>query len=62
MGNTKIRPMYGYKRITAMVNRVRKALELPKVNKKHIYRVMKAREIHLPRQCCLVLAPEIKHE
>jgi len=45
----EMRSTYGYKRVTAMVNRVRKALELPKVNKKRIYRVMKARGLMLPK-------------
>lgn len=43
------RPTYGYKRVTAMVNRLRKSLMLPKVNKKRIYRVMKLNGLLLPK-------------
>ena len=44
-----IRSTYDYKRVTAIVNRVRVALELSKVNKKGVYRVMKARGLMLPK-------------
>jgi len=37
----KARLTYGYKRVTAMLNRQRSILMLPRVNKKRIYRVMK---------------------
>lgn len=43
------RPTYGYKRVTAMVNKIRRALDLSKVNKKRIYRVMKANGLMLPK-------------
>ena len=43
------RPTYGYKRVTAMVNKLRLALDLSKVNKKRIYRVMKASGLMLPK-------------
>lgn len=36
----KIRPTYGYKRVTAMVNKRRKAAGLSKLNRKRIYRIM----------------------
>lgn len=36
----KDRPTYGYKRITAMINRKRKKKGLDKLNKKRIYRIM----------------------
>lgn len=36
----KIRPSYGYKRVTAMINRKRRSLNLPIYNKKRIFRVM----------------------
>jgi putative transposase len=45
----KIRPTYGYKRVTTMVNRMRASLDLEKVNKKRIYRVMKAKGLILPK-------------
>ena len=35
-----IRPSYGYKRVTAMINKARKLKELPRYNRKRIYRVM----------------------
>jgi putative transposase len=43
------RPTYGYKRVTAMVNRIRVALGLKKVNKKRIYRIMKVNGLLLPK-------------
>ena len=45
----KIRPTYGYKRVTAMVNRIRLALGLTRLNKKRIYRVMKTSGLMLPK-------------
>lgn len=43
------RPTYGYKRVTAMVNQIRKGLDLSRVNKKRIYRIMKACGLLLPK-------------
>lgn len=43
------RPTYGYKRVTALVNRIRRALDLPRVNRKRVYRVMKANGLMLPK-------------
>jgi len=34
------RPSYGYKRVTSMINRVRKKSGLKSYNKKRIYRIM----------------------
>jgi len=44
-----LRPTYGYKRVTAMVNKLRKSLDYPKVNRKRIYRVMKMNGLLLPK-------------
>lgn len=43
------RPTYGYKRITAMVNRLRSSKGLHRYNKKRIYRVMKLNGLLLPQ-------------
>ena len=45
----KIRPTYGYKRVTAMVNIKRKVIFLSKINKKRISRVMKKFGLMLPK-------------
>lgn len=45
----KIRPTYGYKRITAMINRKRKCDSLGKINKKRVYRIMKINGLILPK-------------
>lgn len=45
----KLRPTYGYKRVTAMINRQRSLSNLPKLNKKRIYRVMKLNGLMLPK-------------
>lgn len=45
----KIRSTYGYKRVTAMLNKHRKILNLPQVNKKRVYRVMKINGLLLPK-------------
>ena len=37
----RVRPSYGYKRVTAMVNKVRIIRGLNRLNKKRIYRIMK---------------------
>jgi putative transposase len=44
-----LRPTYGYKRVTAMVNKLRKSLGHNKVNKKRIYRIMKINGLLLPK-------------
>lgn len=46
----KARPTYGYKRVTAMLNRQRVDLGLSRYNKKRIYRIMKTKGILLPKQ------------
>lgn len=46
----KARPTYGYKRVTAMLNRQRVELGLDKYNKKRIYRIMKVKGAILPKQ------------
>lgn len=43
------RPTYGYKRVTRMVNRVRLTLDLPIINKKRVYRIMKMHGLLLPK-------------
>ena len=35
------RPSYGYKRVTAMLNRTRRNSDSPLINKKRVYRIMK---------------------
>jgi hypothetical protein len=45
----KIRPTYGHKRVTAMVNSKRNAISLGKINKKRIFRVMKKNGLMLPK-------------
>ena len=45
----KLRPTYGYKRVTAMVNRLRYSLKLAKLNRKRIYRIMKINGLLLPK-------------
>lgn len=45
----KQRPSYGYKRVTAILNKQREALKLPRVNKKRIYRIMKICGLLLPK-------------
>lgn len=46
----KARPTYGYKRVTAMLNRQRIDLGMEKYNKKRIYRIMKTKGVILPKQ------------
>lgn len=41
------RPTYGYKRITAMLNRKRVARDLKKINRKRIYRIMEMNDLLL---------------
>lgn len=43
------RPTYGYKRVTAMVNKARYLLKQSPVNKKRIFRVMKMNGLILPK-------------
>lgn len=43
------RPSYGYKRVTAMLNRQRLELRLPRYNKKRIYRIMRLKGAILPK-------------
>lgn len=43
------RPIYGYKRITAMINRERKDLGQKRLNKKRILRVMQMNGLMLPK-------------
>ncbi len=45
----KSRPTYGYKRVTALVNRDRKASCLGKINKKRVFRIMKINGLLLPK-------------
>jgi len=45
----KQRPTYGYKRVTAMLNRQREILSLPRINKKRVYRIMKINGLILPK-------------
>lgn len=45
----KLRPTYGYKRVTAMVNRKRKGISLAKINKKRVLRIMKMNGLMLPK-------------
>lgn len=43
------RPSYGYKRVTALLNRQRVLIGLEKYNKKRIYRIMKNNGLLLPK-------------
>ena len=45
----RLRPTYGYKRITAMINRKRKKQSQRKINKKRVYRVMDMNGLILKR-------------
>lgn len=45
----QLRPTYGYKRVTAMLNRQRAVLKLGPLNKKRIYRIMKINGFILPK-------------
>ncbi|WP_232371559.1 IS3 family transposase, partial [Leptospira ainazelensis] len=49
------RPTYGYPRITAIVNRINRNKDLPRVNHKRIYRIMKEQNLLLQRN-----APRLK--
>jgi putative transposase len=44
-----LRPSYGYKRVTAMLNKERFLLGATKLNKKRIYRIMKINGLILPK-------------
>ena len=35
------RPTYGYRRITALLNRVRRKAGMPQINHKHVFRLMR---------------------
>ena len=48
-GIIKVRPTYGYKRVTDMVNKVRIANSIGKINKKRVYRIMKMNGLILPK-------------
>jgi len=50
---TDARPTYGYRRITALLNRARRAAGAPLVNHKRVFRLM--------RQAQLLLAPHVGH-
>jgi putative transposase len=43
------RPTYGYRRITALLNRELRAVDLPPVNHKRVYRIMKNNNLLLER-------------
>src|SRR5690606_21161174 len=43
------RPTYGYRRITALLNRERRAQDLPSVNAKRVLRIMQANGLVLTR-------------
>lgn len=45
----KLRPSYGYKRVTAMLNKQRSILGLSRVNRKRVYRIMKLHGLILPK-------------
>lgn len=45
-----IRPSYGHKRVTAMINKARKLKELPRYNRKRIYRVMELNGLLLKKE------------
>lgn len=44
-----LRPSYGYKRVTAMLNKQRLMLGATKLNKKRVYRIMKINGLILPK-------------
>ena len=44
-----MRPTYGYKRVTAMVNKLRLSLGTSRLNKKRVYRIMKMNGLLLPK-------------
>lgn len=43
------RPSYGYKRVTTLLNKQRKILQLPGLNRKRVYRIMKIKGLLLPK-------------
>lgn len=49
----KARPIYGYKRVTAMINKKRKMEGLLRFNKKGIFRVMEINGLLLKREIVL---------
>jgi len=46
---TDMRPTYGYRRVTQLLNNELKTLEKPRVNHKRVYRIMKAASLLLQR-------------
>ena len=54
------RPTYGYRRITALLNRQLRAQGAAPVNHKRVYRIMKAHSLLLARRC--TERPELAHE
>jgi transposase InsO family protein len=54
------RPSYGYRRVTALLNRLRKGGGQPRVNPKRIYRLMKREKLLLER--CTGNRPGRKHD
>lgn len=46
----KVRPSYGHKRVTAMINKKRKVLALPRLNRKRVYRVMEINGLLLKKE------------
>ncbi len=48
-----LRPTYGYKRVTAMVNRLRLTLGHPRLKKKRIYRIMRINGLLLPKSAVM---------
>lgn len=45
------RPTYGYRRITALLNRQLRATSASPVNHKRVYRIMQAQNLLLARRC-----------
>lgn len=43
------RPTYGYKRVTALVNRILRGQMKPEINRKRIYRIMRMNSMILPK-------------
>ena len=47
------RPTYGYRRITALLNRQLRAAAAAPVNHKRVYRIMQAHSLLLARRCTM---------
>ena len=43
------RPTYGYKRVTALVNRILRGFHRKEINRKRVYRLMKMHGLILPK-------------